>query len=57
MEFLKELGAKEMQLLRKLKKFIQKEKDISQSLDSEIEQIVNKIKSKCIEIKGNIWRK
>lgn len=49
MEFLKELGAKRDAIIKKVEEVYSKEKDISQSLDSEIEQIVNKSKVNALK--------
>lgn len=49
MEFLKELTIKREAIIKKVEEVYSKEKDISQSLDSEIEQIVNKSKVNALK--------
>lgn len=49
MEFLKELTIKRDAIIKKVEEVYSKEKDISQSLDSEIEQIVNKSKVNALK--------
>lgn len=47
-EFLRELGVKRDAIIKKVEEVYSKEKDISQAMDSEIEQIVNKAKEKAL---------
>jgi hypothetical protein len=48
-EFLKELGMKREAIIKKVEEVYSKEKDVAQSLENEIEQIVNKAKEKALK--------
>ena len=47
-EFLRELGMKREAIIKKVEEVYSKEKDVSQALENEIEEIVNKVKEKAL---------